>query len=279
MFNSEITMAVSSSFVSRLVIIAVIIILSKLVLQVAGSMIGKLLKAKTAEEGGEVLEGRRVETLRGLIKNLLRYLVYFIAVVSILDVVGVPVTSVLAGAGIIGLAVGFGAQSLVKDVITGFFIVFEDQYAVGEFISSGSFSGIVEEMGMRVTKIRSFGGDLHIVPHGSIDTVTNHNRGQMRAMVDISIAYEEDIRNALAVLEETSLGLAGELPEIVDGPHVLGVVDLGESDVVLRVLAMTMPMQQWQIERTMRQRFKEAFVEKGIEIPYPRRVVINQGKE
>ncbi|HHY36393.1 MAG TPA: mechanosensitive ion channel family protein [Firmicutes bacterium] len=260
----------------KLLAIIVIILLARLLLRLGYLLIERVIK-KTRESKGH-LEERKYETLQHLVKSLLRYLVVFVAAVTILDTVGVSVTSVLAGAGIAGLAVSFGAQNLVRDLITGFFIIFEDQYAVGEYISIGQFSGIVEDIGLRVTKLRAFAGDLHIIPNGNITQVTNYSRGNMRALVDIPIAYEEDIDKALAVLEETSRELAAQIPEIVEGPHVLGVVDLGNAGVVLRVIAMARPMYQWGVERQLRKEFKEALEKHGIEIPYPRQVVIMAGE-
>lgn len=255
--------------------IAIIILLARILLRLGYLLTERFLKAR---EGKGHLEERKYETLQHLANSILRYLVYFVAGVSILDTIGISVASVLAGAGIAGLAVSFGAQNLVRDIITGFFIIFEDQYAVGEYISIGEFSGIVEEIGLRITKLRAFAGDLHIIPNGSITQVTNYSRGNMRALVDIPIAYEEDIDEALAVLEETSRELAEKIPEIVEGPHVLGVADLGPAGAVLRVIAKTRPMYQWGVERQLRKELKEALDRNGIEIPYPRQVVIMAGE-
>ncbi len=115
----------------------------------------------------------------------------------------ISTTSLLATAGIGGLAIGFGAQSLVKDIITGFFILLEDQYSVGDYIQTGSYDGVVEELGLRVTKLRAFSGELHIIPNSNIQIVTNKTRGAMRALVKVSIAYEEDIDKAIKVLQQT----------------------------------------------------------------------------
>lgn len=267
----EALLDVGLNLVPKLLVIIIIILLARLLLRLGYLLTNRVLKSR---EGKGHLEERKYETLQHLVNSILRYLVYFVAGVSILDTIGISVASVLAGAGIAGLAVSFGAQNLVRDIITGFFIIFEDQYAVGEYISVGEFSGIVEEIGLRVTKLRAFAGDLHIIPNGNITQVTNYSRGNMRALVDIRIAYEEDIDRALAVLEETSRELAAKIPEIVEGPHVLGVVDLGEVGVVLRVIAMARPMYQWGVERQLRKGYKEALAEHGIQIPYPRQVVI-----
>lgn len=222
----------------------------------------------------------RAITLSSLLKSVIMYTVYFMAGISILDLFKVPYQGVLAGAGIVGLAVGFGAQNLVKDVITGFFIIFENHFTVGEYITTAGVSGIVEEVGLRATKIRDFGGQLHIIPNGQITQVTNYNRGSMRAMVDVGIAYEEDVDQAVAALEEVCREVNRDLAEIItEAPQVLGVQAFGPSELTIRIIAKTKPMEQWRVERELRKRIKETFDRRGIEIPYPRQVFIPKGGE
>lgn len=223
-------------------------------------------------------EQRRFDTLKDIIKSIFRYIIYFVAFTPILETLGVNISSLIAAAGIGGLAIGFGAQNLVRDVITGFFIIFEDQFHIGDYIETGGKSGIVDEMAIRVTKIRDFNGDLHIIPNGSIDKVTNRSRGNMRALVEVSIAYEENIDRTLEVLRKLCTEIAEENDKIMEGPTVLGVSKLGESDVVIAVMAKTIPMEQWAVERELRKRIKERLEDKGIEIPYPRRVVIESSE-
>lgn len=220
----------------------------------------------------------RVETMKGLMKSIIKYTIYFIAVTAIFRSFGTDVTALITAAGIGGLAFGFGAQNLVRDVITGFFILFEDQFGVGDYVEIDGTGGVVEEMALRVTKIRDFNGDLNTIPNGEIKKVTNRSMGNMRAWVNISIAYEEDIDNAIAVLQEACRILKEENDTIVEGPTVLGVTNLGDSDVALSIIAKTTSMQQWSTERKMRKAFKEAFDKAGIEIPYPRRYLISEEK-
>lgn len=249
------------------------LILAKLLIHFGGKLVEKIFITKP----GKFISDNRAQTLTGLLKSVLRYGVYFVATMSIIEVfVPNAAKTVLAGAGILGLAVGFGAQNLVRDIITGFFILFEDQFAVGEYVTVAGITGTVEEIGLRVTKIREFGGQLHIIPNGIIDTVTNYNRGGMQAMVEIGISYEENIDRAIQVLKQMSLEFAKTWAEdLIEGPDVLGVVRFGESDVVIRITAKTKPMHQWEIERQLRKSIKEVFDKEGIEIPYPRRVLIS----
>ncbi len=259
-------------------------ILGTVVLAFIGIKIGEALINRVFRPGDQKLyfDERRILTLRTLAKSLLRYVTYFIVGFTILgqlaEFARTDLKGFLAGAGILGVALGFGAQSLLRDVITGFFILLENQYAVGEYITTGNFSGFVEEIELRVTKLRDWGGEYHIIPNGQISAVTNHSRGSMRALVEVGIAYEEDIDKAISVMEEVSEKVRNELRDvIVEGPEVLGVVDLGPSEVVIRTIAKTKPMEQWRVERELRKRFKGAFDRAGIEIPYPRRVVITPG--
>lgn len=219
------------------------------------------------------IDEKKVNTLTAVLKNVVKYIFYFIGIVMILDIFNINTASILATAGIGGLAIGFGAQSLVKDIITGFFILFEDQFSVGDYIKVGEFEGIVEELGVRVTKLRDFSGELHIIPNSNIGTVTNKTRGAMRALVKVNVAYEENIDHVIKVLD----GLCKEVKEtnknIVEGPTILGISDLGEYGMDLTIVAKTNPMEQWSVEREIRKKIKETFDKENIEIPYPKRIV------
>lgn len=220
-------------------------------------------------------EEKRLETLKVLCQSTVTYAIYFVVVLTILSAVGVNIASIIASAGILGLAVGFGAQNLVKDVITGFFLVLENYFTVGDYIQTAGVGGIVEETGLRSTKIRDWSGELHIIPNSQIDMVTNHCRGKARALVEIGIAYEEDIDHAVKVLQQEADQVAEEFKEvIIDPPKVLGVQNLGPSEVLIRVIGFTKAMEQWSLERELRRRLKQALDREGIEIPYPRRVII-----
>ena len=263
-----------SLYLGRLVNIILILIIAKLSIKVIHSIINKFFDSQKNLKFK--VDIPRLETMKGLIKSIVKYIVYFIAITTIIKTFGTDVTALITAAGIGGLAFGFGAQNLVRDVITGFFILFEDQFSVGSFVEIDGIAGTVEEMALRVTKIRGTNGDLYIVPNGEIKKVTNKSTGKMRALVEMSIAYEEDIDNAIEVLNKAAEVLKINDTRIVEGPTVLGVSALGASEVVITVMAKTIPMEQWAIERLMRKTFKEAFDKEGIEIPYPRRVIIQK---
>ncbi|MDN5331434.1 MAG: moderate conductance mechanosensitive channel [Tepidanaerobacteraceae bacterium] len=250
-----------------------ILVLATLVIRVGAGVIDHLFAMRFKRVP---VDESRKRTLAGILKSVLKYTVYFIAAVLMLETFGVNTSSIIAAAGIGGLAIGFGAQSLVKDVISGFFIIFEDYFQIGDYVETAGVSGIVEEMGLRTTKLRDFGGQLHVIPNGEITRVTNHSRGNLRAMVKVGVSYEEDLDRVIKVLEEVAEEIRQKRDDIVEGPTVLGVSDLGPSEAVITIWAKTLPMQQWSVERELRKAIKERFDREGIEIPYPRMVVIDK---
>nr|WP_243153452.1 mechanosensitive ion channel family protein [Senegalia massiliensis] len=221
----------------------------------------------------------KADTLSSTAKSVSKYVIYFIAGISILEAFGVDTKGIIAAAGIGAIAIGFAAQNLVEDIITGFFILFEDQFSVGDYIAVDGVDGTVEELGLRITKIRGFDGSLNIIPNRKIEIVTNKIRGKMRALVDVGIAYEEDIDKAMEVIKRVAEEYNEENEDILEGPTVLGVSNLGSSDVVISVVAKTKPMSQWEVERELRRRIKNTFDKEGIEIPYQKRVVYNKKEE
>ncbi|HZK00377.1 MAG TPA: mechanosensitive ion channel family protein [Tissierellaceae bacterium] len=216
---------------------------------------------------------KRTHTLASSLKKVIKYILLFIGAIIILELFGINTTSILATAGIGGLAIGFGAQSLVKDVITGFFILVEDQYSVGDYIQISDMYGIVEELDLRVTKLRAFSGELYIIPNSSISVVTNYNRGAMRALVIISISNEENIDRAIEVLKD-ALSVLEDDELVVDGPYVLGVSDIGEYHVDIRIVAYVKNMEQWGIERKMRKIATEALQKSNIKRAHPKREIV-----
>lgn len=273
-FDKPVLMSAGSVFAK----IAAVIVLSLVAVRAGDSLIDRVFfkssKAKTWKT-----DEARARTLSGLLKSALRYTVGVVSFLTVLDLLGIDTRALLGGAAILGLAVGFGAQNLVRDIITGFFIIYERQYDVGDYVTIAGVSGIVEEMGLRTTTLRDWSGDVHIVPNGLIEKTTNSSRAGSRALVEVSIAYEEDIRRAISVLQEVCDQVAKEMPVILEGPRVLGVTKLGDSGITISVWAKTKPLEQWAVERELRLRLKEALDEEGIEIPYPRMVVIRRKEE
>ncbi len=225
------------------------------------------------------LSAARAKTLTSLTKNIFSYTLMFIFIVMVFEIFDYDVKALLAGAGIVGLAIGFGAQGLVSDVVTGFFLLLEKQLDVDEYVSMAGYSGIVESVGLRTTQVRAFDGTLVYIPNREISSLSNHSRGNMRALVDMSISYDDNIDEAAAIMQSACDKFAEENEAIKEGPNVIGVQSLGASDVVIRVIAKTENGMQWEVERNLRKLLKETLDENGIEIPFPHQVYIDKKQE
>jgi small conductance mechanosensitive channel len=255
--------------------IIAILVITNILIRIGKLMIHNIFKIRNLSPLNT--SDRREETLSKLLDSVLSYVVYFIAFMMILSVLGIDVKALIAGAGVVGLAVGFGAQSLVKDIISGFFIIFEDQFSVGDHVRIGQYEGNVETIGLRTTKIKSWTGELHILPNGSIIEVTNFSINNSIAVVDIAIAYGEDIAKAETVIEETIKFMPAQYEELVKAPELLGIQTMGATEVVLRVVAETHPMKQAAVSRNIRRDIKLQLDENGIKAPNPR--VVMYGSE
>ena len=255
--------------------IAIIIIL--VVAKIALSIIYKLIeKSLTPLKKSKNYKKRisRANTLIPLLQSISKYVIYFIAGVMVLRELGVDTTAIIASAGVVGLAIGFGAQSLVKDVLSGAFLLFEGIISVGDSVNVGEHSGTVEVIGLRNIHLRKYSGELRVIPYGEVASFGNFNKGYMRAIVKVGVAYEQDVEKGMKALEEIADKWAEENKDIVlEAPIVQGVLSLGSSEVTLRVSIKVKPMTHWGTERELKRRIKDTFDKKGIEIPFPRQVV------
>ncbi|PJN91168.1 mechanosensitive ion channel family protein, partial [Bacillus sp. mrc49] len=199
---------------------------------------------------------------------IITYVINFIALMMILEIFGLHVMPLLAGAGVIGLAIGFGAQSLVKDIITGFFVIFEDQFSVGDYIKINTYEGEVIEIGLRTTKIKSDAGELHFIPNGSIIQVTNYSILNSKAVVDVTIANDGSIERAERVLIELLNSMEGKYDALVKAPEFLGIETINPDEVVLRVTAETKPLQNVEFSRVLRKEISAALDLIGIKSTY-----------
>ncbi|MBI5527502.1 MAG: mechanosensitive ion channel family protein [Deltaproteobacteria bacterium] len=219
---------------------------------------------------------KRAETLVRILDGSARIVALLAMLYVLLKELGVNVTPLLAGAGIAGIAIGFGAQSIVKDLFHGFFILLENQYRVGDVVKIGAVSGLVEEINLRTTVLRDIEGVKHVIPNGQVQTVSNMSFAWSRAVLDVGISYDADIDKAGAVMKDTAMQMRAD-PEfaekVIEDPEVLGVESFGDHAVVLRLVMKTAPLAQWAVAREYRKRLKAAFDRAGIEIPYPQRVV------
>ena len=219
----------------------------------------------------------RAETLGHVLRSVVVALVWTFAALIILGEIGVNLGPLIAGAGIGGVALGFGAQSIVKDFLSGLFMLIEDHYGVGDFIDVGYASGTVEEVSLRSTTIRDYKGTVWHVPNGEISRVGNYSQLWSKALIDVEVAYDTDVRMAMGVMQQVANELWSDPEwggdEVSEMPTVFGIQSLGASGIGLRLSVKTEPSMQWAVEREIRLRLKEAFDEAGIEIPFPQQTM------
>lgn len=265
--------------------IGLLTIVGQIIIAIIAFLIARSIGKKIINSGFSKMQVQkemspgRVKTLEKLSINAFSYVLIFVFITIIISIFGLDATGLIAGAGVVGLAIGFGAQGLVSDVVTGFFLLLEKQIDVEDYVTAGGVDGIVEEVGLRNTQIRGFDGTLHFIPNRGISNVSNHSRGNMRALVDIGISYDDNIDEAIAVMQAACDKLALEEEAIKEGPNVLGVQGLGDSDVVIRIIAKTENMSQWAVERQIRKTLKEALDANNIEIPFPHQVYIEKKEQ
>lgn len=232
----------------------------------------RLFRARVTSRFVEPEQVRRAETIARVLRYLAGVIVTLIAGVLILSELGVSVAPILGAAGVVGLAVGFGAQSLVKDYFTGFFILLENQLTTGDVVRIADKSGLVEDVTLRFVRLRDYDGNVHFIPNSLITTVTNMSRGFGNAVMDIGIAYREDVDEAFAVLREVGAAMRADEAfgkKILADLEIAGVERLDDSAVVLRCRIKSLPLTQWDVRREFLRRLKKAFDARGIEIPYP----------
>lgn len=215
---------------------------------------------------GTRMDERRKKTLLSLSDNMIRYTVYCVFILLCLGpVLHLHIGALLAGAGIAGLAIGFGAQSLIKDIITGFFILFEDQYGVGDVVQINTFSGTVFTIGLRLTRLKSATGEVQIIPNGQVVSVTNYSRYNSIAIVDMSVGVKEDTNRVMGLMEEALNDLKNHIEQIVGDVKVLGIQTMHPTEMVIRATLECAPNTQGSVQRQAYQRLKTAFEQEDIQ--------------
>lgn len=215
---------------------------------------------------------QRAETLGRSARYVAAVAIFLVAVTLVLGELGVSLAPILGAAGVVGVAIGFGAQSLVKDYFSGFFLLLENQIRQGDVVKLGEHSGLVEELTLRYVRLRDYDGNVHFVPNGVIQTVVNMSRGHAQAVIDVGIAYRENVDEALDVMRQVGSQLRGDSkfgPRLLADLEIAGVDGWGDSAVTLRCRFKCAPLQQWDVRREFLRRLKAAFDAHGIEIPYP----------
>ena len=225
-------------------------------------------RGKKAEEEAE----KRTKTLSRLFVGTGVVLIILASAFMVLSEIGINITPVVAGFGIAGIAIGFGAQSLVRDLIAGIFIVVENHYSVGDWVQIAGVGGTVEEINLRRTVLRDFDGTVHVIPNGEIKTASNFSKEWARVNLNISVAYDTDLDHAISVINRVGAEMAQEpywSSLIISPPQALRVDDLGDSGIEIKILGVSKPIKQWEVMGQLRKRLKKAFDEEGIEIPWP----------
>ena len=265
--------------VSSLVSIALTITLALVIWEGINAAIQRHLDKLSRD--AKAAQGARVRTLLPMLRTALMAMILIFVVLSVLTEIGVNVAPLIAGAGVIGIAVGFGSQRLVQDVITGIFLLFEDAVAVGDVVQLGGLTGVVEQLSIRSIKLRAVDGSLHIIPFSAVTSVTNQTRDFAFAVIDVNVDYREDTDRVSEALREIATEMRQDprwRAVIRDDLDVMGVHQLGDSGVVIRVRLKTEPSQRWAVGREMNRRIKRRFDELGIEIPYPHQKLVMEQK-
>jgi len=268
--------------VSELPGILVVIVIMVAVLRTVKFLLKRLKKtlikrAQKREQAGDAGEAeKRITTLVGIIHGAARVVIWTMVVMIVLEKFGVDIGPILASAGIIGLAVGFGAQELVRDVISGFFILLEDQIRIGDVAIINGTGGLVEKIELRTITLRDFSGVVHIVQNGKISSLSNMTKDWSAMIFDIGVAYKEDVQAVMDIMQQVGDGLQQDPAYrnlILEPIEVFGLNEFADSALVIKARIKTRPSEQWTVGRAYRQRLKKAFDERGIEIPFPHTTV------
>lgn len=259
------------AFVTRLAVAAFVIFIGCIVIRIGRTMIRRIIDVR-GEKNMKTIQ--QMETVRTLVTSIFNYVLYFIIITVVLGVFGVNISSILAVAGVGGIAIGFGAQTLVKDVISGFFIWMEGSIAVGDIVEINGLMGEVESIAIRTTVVRNNNGNVYSIPNGDIRTVTNMSRGFKRALVDIRCPYEVPLEKLVDILKDEMVIAAEEIEGLDGPPDVMSILSFEPDAVMIRLAAKCPVKENWRIERELRSRVKKRFDREGIEMPHYQRPVI-----
>lgn len=246
--------------------IIIIIIVMYLTIRIGNRLINRFVKRQIKSNKRFTMDQQKARTIGGILKSVLKYMTYFSGIASIIGSVFSNLSFAVAGLGTV--AIGLGSQSLIKDIINGFFILFEDHFGVGDHVTIGGFDGIVEIIGLRTTVIKDFTGDIHLIPNGSIVEVTNHSRGNIRFTVDVYISYEENVDKVIRVIEDVCKKFEENNEEVTEPIVVVGVTALNQSSITIGVSGKSKPLKQWEMERNLRKEIKERLDKNGVRMPY-----------
>ena len=256
---------------TRLLLAALAIFVGCILLRVGRRMIASIVKMR-GQKGMQT--AAQVNTVRSLVTSIFNYIMYFIIVTVTLSIFSVNVTSLLAVAGVGGIAIGFGAQTLVKDIISGMFIWMEGSISVGDVVNINNLAGTVESIAIRTTVVRDYNGNLYVIPNGDIRTLTNMSRGYKRAIVDVRCPYDADQGRIVDILNDVMQKAYGEVSGLMEKPEVMSILSFEPDCVMVRVAAQCPVGENWRIERELRTRIKARFDAEGIVMPHYEKPVV-----
>ena len=264
--------------------IAVIVIAAILIKSIAKKSIQRIVKAATHSDRPGTDEGeiKRMNTIVRIFSWTVSVLITVIAFMMIAQELGIQIAPLLASAGIVGVAIGFGGQYLVRDVITGFFLIFENQYRIGDVVNMEGLGGVVEDISLRVTTLRDMNGTVHYIPHGEIKKVSNLSKQFAKVNLNVGVSYRTDLNKLIEVINRVGSELASDpnWKDLIDeAPAFLRIDSFDDSAISVKIVGVTKPLQQWSVTGELRKRIKEAFDAEGIEIPFPQRVIHTASNE
>jgi small conductance mechanosensitive channel len=263
--------------------IIAILVVALLAQHFSGRLITRIVQ-RVIKQGSQskLAEEKRENTLIQVMSGAAYIVIWLISLLMILSEVGIAIGPLLAAAGVAGLAFGFGGQYLIRDLISGMFIILENQYRAGDVVCFDKTCGLVEHISLRMTTLRDLSGTVHHVPHGEVHTVSNLSKGYSRVNLDIGVAYHSDLEHVIEVINRVGKELAEDpvwKERILKAPEFLRVDDFGDSSIMIKILGDTMPVAQWEVAGELRKRLKIAFDKEGIEIPFPQRVVTMKSEQ
>lgn len=268
--------AVGRWFLGKILIVSIIVIVAflaiRFVSRLTSPIVEQYLAHRVHEEKDSPEVQRRTDTLQRVISNTLSTIIAGMAFFMILSELGVNIAPILAGAGVAGIAIGFGAQSLIKDILSGVFIMLEDQFRVGDVAQLGGVTGVIEDINLRRTTLRDLNLNQHIIPNGEIGIASNYTKERSRVNMDLEVAYKEDLDRVMEIITRVGAEIADDPewgPRITDPLKAMRVQNFGSSGIAIKVMGETVPMQQWAVAGEFRRRIKRVFDNEGIEIPFP----------
>lgn len=259
-------------FVFMIIKIIIVLFIMFIIIKIGNKLIDKSVIRQRKIKFS--INDKKSKTIGAVLKSILKYSVYFLGIFTIAEMTFGIKGITLAGMG--GVALGFGAQNLVKDVINGFFILFEDQYVVGDLITVNGKQGIVESIELRVTRIRDFNGDLYIIPNGAIGEVTNHSTGFSRALVEINISNDENIDRVNELLKKVCNEYKCKNESMIEGPDIVGITKLDEKSVTIRIVGKAKPLTHWNVEMELRKTINDLLDKEKIKRPYSKIKILKE---